>query len=128
MNLLFSFRQVHGKTSVGLATISRICFKHFPNLEKSCGCHPAKLSAADINYTKLNMQRNKIKLLFKQLKYFKMLMGNQPQRTYERSTIFPLAHSIQHHVCHAHALCNQTTYERCTVFPLAQSIQHPQMI
>jgi transposase len=56
-----SFRQVHRKTGVGLATISRICSKHLPNLEKSCGGCPAKLSAADIDYTKLNMQRNKIK-------------------------------------------------------------------
>jgi transposase len=56
-----SFRQVHRKNGVGLATISRICSKYLPNLEKSCGGHPAKLSAADIDYTKLNMQRNKIK-------------------------------------------------------------------
>jgi hypothetical protein len=46
---------------VGLTTISKIWSKHLPNLEKSCGGHPAKLSAADIDYTKLNMQRNKIK-------------------------------------------------------------------
>jgi hypothetical protein len=73
-----SFRQVHRKTSVGLATISRICSKHLPNLEKSCGSHPAKLSAADIDYTVLNSicKETRSKLLFKQPKCFNMLMGN----------------------------------------------------
>lgn len=56
-----SARQVHKQTGVGLATISRIRSKHLPHLEKSSGGHPAKLSSADIDYTKLNMQRSKIK-------------------------------------------------------------------
>jgi transposase len=63
LDLLYSgvsAAQIHKDTGVGLATISRIRAAHCPALTKSSGGRPSKLSAADINYTKLKMRMGKI--------------------------------------------------------------------
>ena len=53
LNLLdsgLSVRQISHQTGHGIATISRTCSEHRPELQKSFGGHPAKLSMANVEY------------------------------------------------------------------------------
>src|SRR3979490_3621468 len=42
--------QISSSTAVSIGTISKICSKHFPDLPKSSGGHPVKLSPANIHH------------------------------------------------------------------------------
>src|SRR6201999_3392311 len=52
--------KIASTTGLSPATISRIRKKHCPDLEKSSGGRPAKVTAANINYTKRAMRMGKI--------------------------------------------------------------------
>ena len=52
--------KIASTTGLSPATISRICKKHCPDLEKSSGGRPAKLTTANIDYTKRAMRMGKI--------------------------------------------------------------------
>jgi hypothetical protein len=43
--------QISCQTGVGNATISHICSEHWPDLQKSSGGHPTKLTTASVDYT-----------------------------------------------------------------------------
>jgi transposase len=55
-----SGHQINKDTGIGLASISRIRNKHCPDLDKSSGGRPSKLTTANINYTKRAMHMGKI--------------------------------------------------------------------
>lgn len=60
LNNGLSFAHIHKDTLVGLASISRIHAKHTPDLPKSVGGAPPRLSAANIDYVKLKMRMGKM--------------------------------------------------------------------
>jgi hypothetical protein len=47
-----SAASIHRQTGFGIATISRLCSEHRPNLSKSSGGRPRLLTDTSINYAK----------------------------------------------------------------------------
>ena len=75
LNLLdsgLSIRQISHQTGHGIATISRTCSDYRPELQKSSGSCPTKLSTTNIEYARRIIRMGKVDNATEAAKHFKI--------------------------------------------------------
>jgi len=72
LELGYSAHNISSSTGVHHTTIIRLCSKHFPDLHKSSGGRPHKLSPTDIHHATRLINSGKLKMLSSWQKHFRI--------------------------------------------------------